>query len=91
MNKNAGYGFAPNVKASYDVTKTCALGLEYYGSVGQLTHFDAYQMQQHQLFIAADLNLSPDWEVNFGYGEGFTKATDNAIVKLLVGYRLHRN
>ena len=90
LNSAVGYVFSPNLKASYDITKKVALGFEYYGAVGTLAHIDPYQAQQHQLFIATDIDFSPDWEFNCGYGWGFTDATDNAIFKVILGYRLHK-
>lgn len=89
-NTREGFIFSPNIKTSYDVTPKWALGFEYYGSIGQLTHFSPLKQQQHQVFLAADANLSPDWELNFGYGHAFTKNADNSILKLIVGYRLHK-
>ena len=44
--------------------------------------------QQHVLYPAIDLNLSPDWEVNFGYGFGLAGNGDHNIVKLILGRRL---
>ena len=89
VNKNLGYVFSPDVKAAYNVTKVIATGFEYYGSLGPLNDFQPYQSQQHQLFAAIDLDWSPDWELNFGYGWGFTQSTDNAIFKVILGYRFH--
>jgi hypothetical protein len=89
-SKNLGYVFSPNFKAAYNVTKIVAAGFEYYGSVGPLDHFQPYQQQQQQLFAAIDLDWSPDWELNFGYGWGFTQSTDNAIFKVILGYRFHK-
>jgi len=90
---DAGKGgeFSPNVKFSFDVTKEVALGLEYYGSLGPVTGFFPYQQQQHQVFPAIDLNLSPDWEFNFGVGKGFTSSTDGLIFKMILGRRLSGN
>ncbi|HVU94098.1 MAG TPA: hypothetical protein VHE34_02700 [Puia sp.] len=88
-SKDQGYIFSPNLKAAYNVTKVIAGGFEYYGSVGPLNHFFPYQSQQHQLFAAVDLDWSPDWEFNIGYGWGFTQTTDNAIFKMILGYRFH--
>src|SRR4051812_2791537 len=51
-DQNAGFIFSPNVKGSYDVSKVVALGLEYYGSTGPFFHYDTFQQQQHQIFIA---------------------------------------
>ena len=87
LNSNKGYIFSPNIKASYNTSTVWAFGFEYYGSVGGIFSFLPYQQQQQQLFAAADVNFSPDWELNFGYGVGFTKATDNNIAKLIIGYR----
>ncbi|HLZ87260.1 MAG TPA: hypothetical protein VKQ52_08470 [Puia sp.] len=89
LNKDLGYVFSPNLKAAYNITKIVAGGFEYYGSVGPLNHFQPAQSQQHQLFAALDLDWSPDWEFNIGYGWGFTQSTDNAIFKMILGYRFH--
>lgn len=77
--------FSPNVKGSYEFNKTVALGLEYYGSLGQVSQFESYAHQQHQLFLATDLNLAPQWEFNAGLGYGLTNATERLIFKLIVG------
>ena len=84
-NVNAGWGFAPNVKISYDFTKKITGGVEYYGATGPATNFDPIQEQKHQLFPSIDLNVSPNWEFNFGVGFGLTPATDDLIVKCIVG------
>lgn len=86
-DKDKGFIFSPNVKGSYDVSKVVALGLEYYGSTGPFFHYDSFQQQQHQLFVATDLNYNADWEFNGGIGYGFTKATDKAIIKIIIGRR----
>ena len=86
-NVSKGWGFSPNLKASYDFTKKISGGLEYYGATGPTTSFDPIKEQQHQLFPSIDLNLSPNWEFNFGVGFGLTPATDHLIVKCIVGRR----
>ena len=62
---------------------------EYYGSVGPVTGFDAVSQQQHQIFPAIDLNIAPQWEINFGLGVGLTGATDHLIAKMILGYRFN--
>jgi len=84
-DESRGFIFSPNVKGSYDVTKAVALGLEYYGSTGPFFHYDAFQDQVHQLFIATDLNVDPKWEFNGGIGYGFTDATEKLIFKIIIG------
>jgi hypothetical protein len=89
-NVGKGFAFSPNAKFSYDFTPKIAGGLEYYGALGPISGFDPLSAQQHQIFPAVDLNLSPKWEVNFGVGVGFTRATDHLIVKSIIGYRFDR-
>ena len=82
-----GFIFSPNVKISYDFTKKITGGIEYYGALGPATDFSPVSQQQHQIFPAVDLNLSPNWEVNFGLGVGLTGSTDHLIAKMILGYR----
>ena len=82
-----GFIFSPNVKISYDFTKKITGGIEYYGALGPATDFSPISQQQHQIFPAVDLNLSPNWEVNFGLGVGLTGSTDHLIAKMILGYR----
>ena len=84
-----GVTFAPNVKVSYDVTKQVALGVEYYGALGSITGFDPLRDQQQAIFPAIDLNLSPNWEFNFGVGIGLTGGTDHLLVKMILGRRFN--
>ncbi|MHB8207661.1 hypothetical protein [Mucilaginibacter sp.] len=86
-DSHRGMIFSPNVKGSYDVTKVVALGLEYYGSTGPFFHYDPFQQQQQQLFVATDLNTDPNWEFNGGIGYGFTSSTDRCILKIIIGRR----
>jgi len=80
-----GLGFAPGAKVSYDFTKKVSGGLEYYADYGRLAQFDSFHNQQQQLFAAADLNVSPSWEINIGVGIGVTGSTDHLIVKGILG------
>lgn len=82
-----GFGFAPSAKISFDVTKKITVGAEYYSSLGPIRHFDTWSDQQHQIFPALDLNLSPDWEFNCGVGFGLTRSTDPLLVKCIIGRR----
>ena len=83
----SGLVFSPNFKFSYDVTKKVKAGVEYYGSLGPITGFDPLRDQQQQILPAIDLDLSEDWEFNFGVGVGVTQGTDHLIVKAIVGRR----
>jgi hypothetical protein len=93
-----GWDFAPNAKASYDLVrwkgkggypKVLAAGLEYYASYGQLGDVEPFPDQDQQFFPAVDLDVSPNWEFNFGVGFGATQASDHLIVKAIVGRRFN--
>ncbi len=81
--------FSPNFKAGYDITKKINSGFEYYGSMGPITGFDPLYQQQQQIVPCIDLNLSPDWEFNFGVGVGATRSTDHLLVITILGRRFN--
>ena len=87
-NAGRGWDFSPSALLSYDLSRRVTAALEYYGALGPLSGFDPGPEQQHQLFGALDLNLSPKWEINLAVGRGFTASTDRLIVKTIFGYRL---
>lgn len=82
-----GYDFAPAAKIGYDFTRAISAGIEYYADYGTLGDFATVHDQQQQIFLVADLNLSPIWEINFGVGLGATGSTDHLIVKAILGHR----
>jgi hypothetical protein len=82
-----GIDFSPSVKVSYDFTKKITGGVEYYADYGSITNIASLHDQQQQIFPAIDLNVSPDWEFNFGVGIGPTAATDHWIIKCIIGRR----
>lgn len=84
-----GYEFSPNFKASYDITKKVAFGVEYYGSMGPVTGFDPLHDQEQQIVPAVDVDFGKNWEFNFGVGVGATAATDHLLVKAILGYRFN--
>jgi hypothetical protein len=86
---NLGIDFAPAVKVSWDFTKVVTGGVEYYADYGSITNIASLHNQQQQIFPAIDLNVSPDWEINFGVGVGPTAATDHWIVKGIIGHRFN--
>jgi hypothetical protein len=62
-------------------------GFEYYADYCRLGAFDTLHEQQQQIFAVTDLNVSPKWEINVGWGLGPTAATDHLIVKGFLGRR----
>jgi hypothetical protein len=77
----------PSLKISYALHPRISGGIEYYAALGTLNRLDSFQQQQHSLYAAVDLNLGPDWELNFGVGWGLTESTDRLIVKSILGRR----
>ena len=75
-----GFEFSPNAKASFDINRKVALGMEYYGALGPVDSVDTLHNQQQQFFPSIDLNVSPDWEINFGVGVGATHGADHLII-----------
>jgi hypothetical protein len=90
-NVGQGFEFSPNAKVSYDFSRVVSGGLEYYGALGPISSFDPVAEQQQQFFPSLDLNVSPDWELNFGVGVGVTRSTDHLIVKAIIGRRFNWN
>lgn len=83
-----GVTFAPAGKISYDFTRVVSAGFEYYANYGQFTDPASLHNQQQQIFAVSDLNVSPNWEINFGVGLGPTASTDRLIIKCILGRRL---
>jgi hypothetical protein len=82
-----GVGFSPSAKFSYDFNKYVSGGLEYYAAYGSITGVLPFREQEQQFFPTIDLNVSPNWEINFGVGIGVTSSTDHLIVKGILGRR----
>jgi hypothetical protein len=83
---DSGPEFEPSVKFAWNVTKIIAAGVEYYAAPGAITHFEPRREQWHLIVPTIDLEVSPDWELNFGVGRGLTGATANWVVKSIIGY-----
>lgn len=83
-----GLEFAPAAKVAYDITCRVTGGFEYYGTFGDVRHFDSRATQSHEIYPAIDLNLGPDWEVNFGVSIPVSKGVeDRRVIKLITGHR----
>jgi hypothetical protein len=82
-----GPEFEPGVKAAWNVTPIIAAGVEYYGAPGSLANLLPREEQRHMIFPTLDLEVSPDWELNFAVGRGLTGSSEQWIFKSIVGYR----
>ncbi len=84
-----GVSIEPNATVTFDVSRVVNLGIEYYGSLGTFRHIESGRNQSHAIYPVVNLDLSPDWEFNAGFGIGLTPATDRLLFKLILGYRVH--
>jgi hypothetical protein len=87
-NSAEPFEFTPNVNVGYDVTKEVNLALEYYGATGTIKRTEPIAEQEHQLFFAVNLDVSPAWEFNLGYGTALTGVGDKKIIKMILGRRV---
>ncbi len=85
---NAVPTFDPNLKANLRVFPHGALGFEYYGGLGQVSHFNPVPEQGHIIYAAYDMLDNQNWEFNFGLGFGLTPATDKLVAKMILGRRI---
>jgi hypothetical protein len=83
------WSFSPDAKISWDFTKVVAFGLEYYGGWGPVSTLYPFTLQSQQFVPAFDVNVSPNWEINFGVGVGVTAGTDHMLMKAIIGRRFH--
>lgn len=79
-----GLDFAPAERVDYNVSKAWAVALEHYSDYGQLRHFVSGQNQVQELFAVVDYSGQP-MDVEAGIGHGFTAASDDLVLKLILG------
>ena len=77
-----GPDFTLAVKAMHDVRPGIALGMEFYDSIGRLTHPLPGGEQEHTLYLTVDVDRKP-WIFNAGIGRGLTGATDRWTLKAI--------
>lgn len=75
--------FAPAARLAYNFSETWAAALEHYADFGRISHFDSLSDQQQLSFVVVDYNRDPN-SVEFGLGHGFTAASDDLVIKLML-------
>ena len=89
-DSGSGPEFEPGVKVAWKVSPIVAAGIEYYGAAGSIAGFEPLHEQRHMIFPTIDLEVSPDWELNFAFGRGLTGASEHWVIKSIVGYKFKR-
>ena len=82
------WGLSPQFKTVFTIKKKFGLGFEYYASLGDFKSIPATKYQEHLLGPMLDLYIDPKWEFNAGFLFGLTPASNQEILKLLIGRRI---
>jgi hypothetical protein len=77
--------FAPAERVAYNVSPEWALALEHYADFGEFGELQPVGKQAHTLFAVADYKQEDVGSVEFGVGHGFTAASDDLVLKLILG------
>jgi hypothetical protein len=89
-DSNKGFDFEPQAKVARFLKlpsdRQLGLGMEYYGSVGALTHFSPLRDQVHIFVPSVDIYLSDKTVWNLGVGMGATAAGERLIFKMRIGH-----
>jgi hypothetical protein len=79
--------FEPAVSARYEIGGLIALGLEYYGGIGPLSHVPQIREQHHYLFEMVQVIAWKEYEIHAGVGEGLTAASNGLVLMSLLGHQ----
>ncbi len=83
VGRNMAVDLAPAARVAYNLTDKWAIGLEHYADYGTAPRFQPVNRQEHTLYAVLDVAANP-YDIEFGIGHGFTAASDDVIIKLLV-------
>jgi hypothetical protein len=85
-----GPSFAPGVALCFKVPEIVSMGVEYYGSIGPIAHPLRAREQEHYLFGVVNVLAAAGWEINAGVGAGLTPASNDVVVKVILGHEIGR-
>ena len=78
-------GITPAERIAYNLSPVWSVGVEHYADYGSVRHLQDSNGQQQIVFAVAGYK-SDDNELQFGVGHGFTRASDDVVLKLIVGH-----
>ena len=81
--------FEPRGRISYGFGNEGSLPIEYYSSLGPASGFDPRSEQKHQLFVAAEKELSTRWELAASFGRGLSASSDRSVIATRIEYRIN--
>ncbi len=85
-DSSGGMEFQYAAKLFYRFRPWMMPGIEFYGDVGPLTHFEPSSEQKHFIFPVVDAKLTRHVKLSTGVGFGLTPASDFTLVKLNLEY-----
>lgn len=83
-----GAHFAPAERVAWNASRRWAFGLEHYADFGPLQDLAPPAQQEQTLFAVTDYTLDEGNSLEFGVGHGFTAASDDVVVKLILNHDL---
>ncbi len=81
-----GPTFEPCAMALYKFGERVSIGFEYYGDIGPIADPLPIAKQQHYLYEVTNVLAVKSFELNIGFGEGLTSASNAFVAKVIVGY-----
>lgn len=81
-----GPTFEPCAMALYKFGERVSLGFEYYADIGPMSAPLPIAKQQHYLYEVTNVLAVKRFELNIGFGEGLTPASNAFVAKVIVGY-----
>ncbi len=83
-NKSGRPEFEGSLKIARQVREGWAVGIEHYVGFGRLGNFAPRREQDRMLYFVVDYE-GKGWGVNFGIGTGLTPASDDRVIKAVIG------
>lgn len=77
------FDIAPAERIAYNFSPAWAVAAEHYADYGKVRHIEDLNGQQQALFAVVDYSGEP-MDVEFGIGHGFTAASDDLVLKLML-------
>jgi hypothetical protein len=82
----AGPTFEPCLSAVVKIDEAVSVGVEYYANLGPFTGFLPWQEEEQYVYEVFNLLAVKRVELNVGIGEGLTDASNQLVLKTILGY-----
>jgi hypothetical protein len=81
-----GPTFQPAAMAVRKIAGKVSVGVEYYANLGPFSGFLPWRKEEQYIYEVANLLSVKRLELNVGIGEGLTAASNDLVVKAIVGF-----